>query len=83
MLVKITQGRNKGRIYHCYGGRFFPLANNGMGRISMNVLIQRNSTKGVGGYNADINIEHLEPRDEESKALFAKLYDEQKAHRNE
>ena len=83
MLVKITQGRNKGRVYHCYGGRFLPLANNGMGRISMNVLIQRNSTKGVGGYTADINIENLEPRDDEAKSLFAKLYAEQEAHRRE
>ena len=80
MLVKIIQGPNKGRTFHSYGGKFLPLANGGAGRVSMNVLIQRNSTKGVGGYNADILIEHLEPRDDEAKALFAKLYAEQEAH---
>lgn len=83
MLVKIIEGRNKNRIYHCYGGKFYPHANSGMGRVSVDVLIQRNSTTGVGGYNADINIEQLEPRDEEAKALFVKLYAEQTAHRTQ
>lgn len=82
MRVKIIQGPNKGRTFHCYGGKFLPLANSGAGRVSMDVLIQRNSTKGVGGYNADILIEHLEPRDDEAKDLFARLYAEQYAHRH-
>jgi hypothetical protein len=81
MLVKIIQGPNKGRTFHSYGGKFLPLANVGLGRVSMDVLIQRSSTKGVGGYTADINIESLEPRDDEAKVLFAKLYAEQEAHR--
>ncbi len=81
MRVKILRGLNKGRTFHCYGGKFLPLANGGAGRVSMDVLIQRSSTKGVGGYNADILIEHLEPRDDKAKDLFALLYAEQDAHR--
>ena len=82
MRVKILQGPNRGRTFHCYGGKFWPRANGGAGRVSMDVLIQRSSTKGVGGYNADILIEHLEPRDDKAKDLFARLYAEQDAHRS-
>ena len=81
MLVKIIEGRNKGRTFRAYGGRFYPGAHNGWGRVGIDVLIQRNSTKGVGGYTADILIENLRPLDDEARALFERLYGEQEAHR--
>lgn len=81
MLVKIIEGRNKGRTFRAYGGRFYPGAHAGWGRVGIDVLIQRNSTKGVGGYTADILIENLKPIDAEAKALFEKLSDEQEQHR--